>query len=142
MSLSDKHFRKTGIYNLTFSELEFAAKTSWRNSARCIGRINWSNIKLFDGRHLTTTKEMFDLLCQHLRYATNGGNIQSAITVFRQRINGMHDFRIWNSQLINYAGYQLSESETIGDKSQIEFTRVISYNFINLIILICIISDL
>ncbi|CAF0860268.1 unnamed protein product [Brachionus calyciflorus] len=124
INLSDKHFRKTGTFYLTFSELEFAVKTSWRNSARCIGRINWSNIKLFDGRNCTTTKEMFDLLCQHIRYANNGGNIQSAITVFRQRINGMYDFRIWNSQLINYAGYQLSESETIGDKSQIEFTRI------------------
>ncbi|GAA6085147.1 nitric oxide synthase 2b, inducible [Tachysurus ichikawai] len=33
-------------------------------------------------------------------------NIRSAITMFPQRTDGQHDFRIWNSQLIKYAGYQ------------------------------------
>lgn len=116
---------KNGRYDLTINELEFACKIAWRNSARCIGRISWSKIHLFDGRHCTTTKEMFDIICDQLRYATNNGNLRAAITVFRQRVKEKHDIRIWNTQLINYAGYQLNETETIGDKAQIEFTKVI-----------------
>lgn len=121
---SEINFSKRGYYELEFNELEFACRTAWRNAARCIGRINWSKIRLFDGRHCTTTKEIFDVICDHLRYATNGGNIRSAITIFRQRLMNKPDVRIWNSQIINYAGYEISETETIGDKSQIAFTKV------------------
>ncbi|RMZ95191.1 nitric oxide inducible, partial [Brachionus plicatilis] len=124
LNQSDKYFTNNQKFDLTFKELEFAGRSSWRNAARCIGRINWSKIKLFDGRHCTTTKEMFDLLCEHLKYATNGGNIRSAITVFRQRVKEKHDMRIWNTQLINYAGYEISETDTIGDKSQVAFTKI------------------
>lgn len=121
---SETSLQTKGYYELEFNELEFACRTAWRNAARCIGRINWSKIKLFDGRHCSTTKQMFDMICDHLKYATNGGNIRSAITVFRQRIKNCHDVRIWNSQIINYAGYEINETETIGDKSQIPFTKV------------------
>ena len=109
---------------MTHNELYFACQTAWRNASRCIGRINWSKIHLFDGRHCSSTKEMFDLLCEYLRYATNNGNIKSAVTVFRQRVKDKPDIRIWNSQLINYAGYQINDNESIGDKAQIEFTKV------------------
>jgi nitric oxide synthase oxygenase domain/subunit len=33
-------------HHLTTKELEFACKNAWRNSARCIGRINWQNLKV------------------------------------------------------------------------------------------------
>lgn len=67
---------------------------------------------------------MFELICDHLRYATNNGNLRSAITVFKQRLDKNHDFRIWNAQVLNYAGYEISETETLGDRAQIEFTKV------------------
>lgn len=67
---------------------------------------------------------MFNLICDHIKYATNNGNLRSAITVFRQREGNNKDFRIWNAQILNYAGYEISETETIGDKAQIEFTKV------------------
>jgi len=42
--------KKTGTYELTFEELDFAVKQAWRNAPRCIGRIQWSNLQVhFNG---------------------------------------------------------------------------------------------
>lgn len=32
--------------------------------------------------------------------------------------------RIWNSQLISYAGYKISDTEIIGDAKSIDFTEI------------------
>ncbi|XP_062815325.1 nitric oxide synthase, inducible [Anolis carolinensis] len=114
----------TGTYQLTGDELIFAAKQAWRNAPRCIGRIQWSNLQVFDARNCATAKEMFAHLCRHLEYSTNEGKIRSAITVFPQRTNGKHDFRIWNSQLIRYAGYQTPDGSVVGDPANVELTQL------------------
>lgn len=36
----------TGTYDLTETELTFGAKLAWRNSARCIGRIQWAKLQV------------------------------------------------------------------------------------------------
>lgn len=36
----------TGTYQLTETELVFGAKLAWRNSARCIGRIQWAKLQV------------------------------------------------------------------------------------------------
>lgn len=46
------------------------------------------------------------------------------MTVFPQRTDGQHDYRIWNSQLISYAGYRLPDGTVLGDPMHIEFTEV------------------
>ncbi len=46
-----------GNYELTTDELIFGAKTAWRNASRCIGRINWSKMQVFDARSVTTPEE-------------------------------------------------------------------------------------
>ncbi|XP_060753750.1 nitric oxide synthase 2b, inducible [Neoarius graeffei] len=114
----------TGTYQLTPDELAFGAKQAWRNAPRCIGRIQWSNLQMFDARKCRTAKEMFQHLCSHIKFATNGGNIRSAITVFPQRTDGQHDFRVWNSQLVKYAGYQMEDGHVIGDPASVEFTEI------------------
>ncbi|XP_072024835.1 nitric oxide synthase, inducible-like isoform X2 [Amphiura filiformis] len=114
----------TGTYELTSDELVFGAKTAWRNAPRCIGRIQWNNLELFDCRDVTSAKQMFEAICRHLEYATNGGNIRSAITLFRQRVHGKGDFRVWNSQLIRYAGYLQPDGSVIGDPVNVEFTQI------------------
>uniref|UniRef100_A0A8D1KYX2 Nitric oxide synthase n=1 Tax=Sus scrofa TaxID=9823 RepID=A0A8D1KYX2_PIG len=118
-----KEIETTGTYQLTGDELIFAAKQAWRNAPRCIGRIQWSNLQVFDARSCSTAQEMFEHICRHLRYATNNGNIRSAITVFPQRSDGKHDFRVWNAQLIRYAGYQMPDGTIIGDPASVEFTQ-------------------
>ncbi|XP_045629328.1 nitric oxide synthase, inducible isoform X1 [Ursus americanus] len=119
-----KEIETTGTYQLTGDELIFATKQAWRNAPRCIGRIQWSNLQVFDARSCSTAKEMFEHICRHLRYATNNGNIRSAITVFPQRSDGKHDFRVWNAQLIRYAGYQMPDGTILGDPASVEFTQL------------------
>uniref|UniRef100_A0A8C7UQJ9 Nitric oxide synthase, inducible n=1 Tax=Oncorhynchus mykiss TaxID=8022 RepID=A0A8C7UQJ9_ONCMY len=114
----------TGTYQLTVEELAFGARQAWRNAPRCIGRIQWSNLQLFDARKCKTTQEMFQFLCEHLQFATNGGNLRSAITVFPPRKEDGHDFRVWNSQLLKYAGYQMPDGSIQGDPSSVEFTKI------------------
>nr|XP_032513721.1 nitric oxide synthase-like protein [Danaus plexippus plexippus] len=115
---------KTGTYQLTTTELVFGAKLAWRNASRCIGRIQWSKLQVFDCRQVTTTSGMFEALCNHIKYSTNKGNIRSAITVFPQRTDGKHDYRIWNSQLISYAGYKMPDGTVLGDPMHCEFTEL------------------
>uniref|UniRef100_A0A3P8YK34 Nitric oxide synthase n=1 Tax=Esox lucius TaxID=8010 RepID=A0A3P8YK34_ESOLU len=114
----------TGTYQLTSEELVFGAQHAWRNAPRCIGRIQWSNLQVFDARKCRTTQDMFQYLCEHLQFATNGGNLRSAITVFPQRVDDRHDFRVWNSQLVKYAGYQMPDGSIQGDPSSVEFTEI------------------
>ncbi|XP_015431485.1 PREDICTED: nitric oxide synthase, salivary gland [Dufourea novaeangliae] len=114
----------TGTYQLTETELVFGAKLAWRNAARCIGRIQWSKLQVFDCRYVTTTSGMFEALCNHIKYSTNKGNIRSAITIFPQRTDGKHDYRVWNQQLIGYAGYKNPDGTVTGDPANVEFTEV------------------
>lgn len=51
---------------------------------------------------------------------------RSAITIFPQRTDGKHDFRVWNSQLIRYAGYKQPDGSTLGDPANVQFTEVSS----------------
>lgn len=115
---------RTGTYELTETELVWGAKQAWRNAARCIGRIQWAKLQVFDCRNVTTTTGMFEAICEHMKYSTNKGNIRSAITIFPQRTDTKHDFRIWNQQLIAYAGYQNKDGTIIGDPNYVEFTEL------------------
>ena len=83
---------------------------------------------------------MFEAICNQIKYATNRGNLRSAITILPQRINGREDFRIWNQQLVSYAGYVNAENgdsvnglasngaeskcPVRGDPINVEFTKV------------------
>lgn len=49
---------------------------------------------------------------------------RSAITIFPPRTDGKHDFRVWNAQLIRYAGYKQPDGSVIGDPANVEFTEV------------------
>lgn len=80
--------------------------------------------QVFDARNVTTPGEMFEALKTHLEYATNGGNVRSAITIFPQRKEPNKDFRVWNSQLIKYAGYRQADGTVIGDPGSVDFTEV------------------
>ncbi|XP_041051420.1 nitric oxide synthase, brain-like isoform X2 [Carcharodon carcharias] len=115
---------RTGSYQLMQNELIFGAKQAWRNAARCVGRIQWSRLQLFDARDCKTVEEMFTYICNHIKYSTNKGNIRSAITIFPQRSDGKKDFRVWNSQFIQYAGFTLADDTVLGDGATVEFTEL------------------
>ncbi|KAL7977920.1 hypothetical protein Chor_010872 [Crotalus horridus] len=120
----EQQIAATGTYQLLEAELVFGAKHAWRNAPRCLGRIQWNKLQVFDARDITTAQDMFTFLCNHINYATNRGNLRSAITVFPPRLAGRGDFRIWNQQLIRYAGYPQPDGGVLGDPASVEITEL------------------
>ncbi|KAJ6666693.1 hypothetical protein lerEdw1_020417 [Lerista edwardsae] len=120
----EQEIAATGTYQLLEAELIFGAKLAWRNAARCVGRIQWNKLQVFDARDCTSAQEMFTSICTHINYATNRGNLRSAITIFPPRVAGRGDFHIWNSQLIRYAGYPQPDGTVLGDPANVELTEI------------------
>ena len=69
---------------------------------------------------------MFHELCIHIKESSNNGIIIPMITVFPERQpNGKDTVRVWNSQLIAYAGYPTDDPKVvIGDRANLQFTQV------------------
>lgn len=110
---------ETGTYLQTSDEVAYGAKVAWRNSNRCIGRLFWERMHVLDERDAKTAEEIVHALFRHLEYATNDGKIRPTLTVFEQGSR----IRIWNHQLIRYAGYR--EGETIiGDPASLSLTEL------------------
>lgn len=114
----EQEIEQTGTYIHTQTELAHGAKMTWRNSNRCIGRLFWQTLHVFDCRHLTTAEEAFEALQQHIQFATNEGKIRSTITVFSPQSK----LKLWNHQLLRYAGYEVN-GEIIGDATSIKLTK-------------------
>lgn len=107
-----------GAYIPTTEELTFGARVAWRNSNKCIGRLFWQSLHVEDAREVLDEHAIFEKLLHHIRYATNGGKIRPTITVFAS-----DRVKIWNHQLIRYAGYE-TEAGIIGDSHSVPFTKV------------------
>lgn len=119
-----KEIEASGFYVQTGDELSYGAKLAWRNSNRCIGRLYWRTLKVNDCRHLNSAIQIYDALLNHIEMATNGGNIRSVITIFAPERPGFPAPRIWNSQLIRYAGYRQTDGTILGDPANVAFTDV------------------
>ncbi|MWV46497.1 nitric oxide synthase [Paenibacillus sp. HJL G12] len=113
----------SGTYEHTYEELEHGAKMAWRNSNRCIGRLFWDSMHVIDERRLEHAGDVAEALLRHISYATNGGKIIPTITVFRPALQDKKDVRIWNHQLIRYAGYEHNGTVT-GDPASVAFTQI------------------
>lgn len=96
---------------------------AWRNSNRCIGRLFWEALQVNDARHVETTAGMAEALFHHIASATNGGKIRPTITIFRAQHDAATSTRIWNDQLIRYAGYE-TEHGVLGDPISAELTKL------------------
>ncbi len=116
---------ESGYYEHTVNELAYGAKLAWRNSTRCIGRLHWSSLHVRDMRHLTTVEDVFTALIEHIQIATNGGKIRPLMTVFAPQTPTYAGVRIWNSQLLRYAGYLQPDGSILGDPMQAELTALL-----------------
>ncbi|NEQ84277.1 MAG: nitric oxide synthase oxygenase [Moorea sp. SIO2I5] len=109
---------KTGTYEHTYDELVYGARLAWRNSSRCVARYFCQILNLRDMRDLETEEEMFNAIVEHIKLATNDGDLRALMTVFRPEPG----LRIWNSQLLRYAGYRQPDGTILGDPANLELT--------------------
>ncbi|WP_267637620.1 nitric oxide synthase oxygenase [Halovenus rubra] len=117
----DREISLTGTYTHTEKELTHGARMAWRNSNRCIGRLFWQSLEVRDERSLNTPEAIHEACCRHIEHARNGGDIRPMITVFRPETPQTGRVRIWNYQLLGYAGYE-TETGVVGDPSECAFT--------------------
>lgn len=108
---------EAGSYIHTYEELKHGARMAWRNSNKCIGRLFWNTLTVLDRRSATSAEEVVDALLYHIKTATNNGRIRPTITIFNPG-----KIRIWNHQLIRYAGYE-TEHGIVGDPASVELTK-------------------
>jgi nitric-oxide synthase, bacterial len=113
----------TGTYTHTREELIRGARLAWRNHARCIGRLHWPSLHILDRRECTTATQIAAACVDHLRWSTNGGAIRPAITIFPPAAPDGTGTRIWNPQLIRYAGYRHPDGTTTGDPQNTDLTN-------------------
>ncbi len=114
---------RTGTYVQTYDELSFGAKIAWRNSTRCIGRLFWSGLEVRDMRHLDDEDEILSALVEHIELATHGGNLKAMMTVLAPATRSGVGPRIWNGQLLRYAGYVNPDGSVTGDPSNVDLTQ-------------------
>jgi nitric-oxide synthase, bacterial len=112
----------TGTYQHTSAELVFGARVAWRNSCRCIGRLYWQSLQVRDRRDVNAAANIAAECAVHLRRATNGGRIRPTITVFAPDTPGRPGPRIWNEQIVRYAGYQRPDGTVHGDPRNADLT--------------------
>ncbi|WP_308636810.1 nitric oxide synthase oxygenase [Paenibacillus silvisoli] len=113
-----------GTYTHTFEELAYGAKLAWRNSNRCIGRLFWDSLTVQDAREAAAANEIAEAVFRHIEYATGGGKILPTITVFAPTTDAARPAaRIWNDQLIRYAGYEQEDGTVLGDPISVPLTR-------------------
>jgi nitric-oxide synthase len=113
---------RTGTYWHTAEELAFGARAAWRNNARCIGRLYWQSLQVRDLRTVSDSGGVAGHCFEHLREAHNGGKIRPIISVFAPETPSRPAPRIWNEQLIRYAGYEQPDGGVLGDPRYRTFT--------------------
>jgi nitric-oxide synthase, bacterial len=112
----------TGTYEHTPAELQYACRVAWRHAGRCSGRDKWRTLRVRDRRRVDDPFMVAAETVAHLREATNGGRIRSYITVFAPDTPQCRGPRIWNSQVLRYAGYRRADGGITGDPLNVALT--------------------
>lgn len=113
----EQEIATTGTYCHTTEELTYGARVAWRQSNRCIGRLFWEKLTVKDARNVQDETTFIETIHEHIETATNGGRIKPTITIFAQ--SDVPGPKIFNNQLIRYAGY-----EDKGDPAEREVTQL------------------
>eukprot|EP00898_Chlorokybus_atmophyticus_P007291 jgi/Chlat1/7563/Chrsp63S00556 len=121
----------TGTYTHTLEELEHGARVAWRNAPKCSNRKFWSELTLLDRRDVTTAQGMHTACLDMLETATLHGATEVYISVFppTHPITGEGGPRIWNTQLMRYAGWRLEDGSLYGDPAEVKFTELVTRKF-------------
>lgn len=114
----------TGSYAQTYDELLTGARLAWRNHARCVGRYSWRTLRLIDARSCETAAEVAEACWEHLRVSTNGGKVRPVVTVFRPYQAANRNVRLFNHELVRYAGYEQPDGSVVGDPQYVAITKM------------------
>ncbi|HEY8372072.1 MAG TPA: nitric oxide synthase oxygenase [Pseudonocardiaceae bacterium] len=115
----------TGTYWHTSAELVHGVRMALREIAPCVTGLPDRRLRVRDLRRVRRAAGVADACFEHLRMATNGGAIQPVVTVFAPDTPERPGPRIWNEQLIRYAGYRDADGEVLGDRRYTGFTEAV-----------------
>jgi nitric-oxide synthase, bacterial len=115
---------RTGTYQHTEEELAFGARIAWRNQGRCIGRIFWESLEVVDCRHLTEPAAIMGRMADHMRETLGDGRIRSMISVFAPVQPNALPAYFESAQITQYAGYVQKDGSVVGDRQNVEPTRI------------------
>jgi nitric-oxide synthase, bacterial len=113
---------ETGTYSHTSAELTYGARVALRDSGWCTSGVPWRRVKVRDLRGLRNASSIASECFEHLRLATNVGQLQPLVTVFAPDTPDSPGPCIWNEQVVRYAGYTLSDGGVLGDARYRGFT--------------------
>lgn len=116
--------RRRGTYDHTPEELAFGARLAWRNQGRCIGRLFWESLEVFDCRAITDPAAMAERITAHMGYALGDGRIRSVVSIFAPVTGSSLPAYVESEQITQYAGYMLDNGRVIGDRQNVEATRI------------------
>ncbi len=118
------HLSRRGSYVHTPEELAYGARLAWRNTGRCIGRIFWESLDVIDCRHIVDPDAMQTQILRHLDDAFCDGRIRSVISIFAPAKNDILPAWIESPQVMQYACHQLPDGRLLGDRQNVEATRI------------------
>jgi len=119
-----RDIRRHGFYEHSPDELIWGCRLAWRHSVRCIGRFFWKQLEVRDARELRALDEVASHCCAHVDAATNAGAVRPLVTVFAPvQPRSRNSLRIWNYQLLRYAGYRAEDGAVLGDPAEAAFTE-------------------
>lgn len=116
---------REGHYDHTPEELAFGARLAWRNHARCSGRLTWKSLRVVDRRETSDAQTIVDTTLYDVIQATGSGRIRPSISIYAPATEKTLPATFESSQLFQYAGYPTDNGEVIGDRSNIELTRIV-----------------
>ena len=120
----ERELKRRGTYSHTEEELAFGARVAWRNNGRCIGRILWNTLEVFDCRHLVEPEQIMARVSCHMREAVQGNCGRPIISIFQPAEEHKLPCYIESFQITQYAGYVIPDGTIIGDRQNIEATRI------------------
>ncbi|RVT43949.1 nitric oxide synthase oxygenase [Sphingobium algorifonticola] len=112
------------FYRHTPEELAFGARVAWRNHGRCIGRLFWESLEVFDCREITDPAAMAARITDHMTAALSDGRVRSMISIFAPVENERIPARIESGQITQFAGYLREDGQVLGDRQNVEATRI------------------
>ena len=116
--------KRHGYYEHTPEELAYGARLAWRNHGRCIGRLFWESLEVIDAREVAAPEAIAAAVHDHLGEAQGDGRVRSLITVFAPARGEAPAPWIESPQIVQYAGHVLSGGRVLGDRQNVEATRI------------------